>query len=92
MEKQTPVEDDLKVKEVESANEGETLMKDNSSHKEEDKDSEYDEKAELMDDDLDQVPPDFKWAEVHRDANRVKNIVEDQEDGQMYDDEGDFCK
>ena len=48
------------------------------------------EAKEMLEDPMDVVPPNFKLWYIHRDANRVKNIVENDEDGILYENEEDF--
>ena len=44
----------------------------------------------MLEDPMDVVPPNFKLWHIHRDANRVKNISEKDDDGILYDNEEDF--
>ncbi|CAI2381736.1 unnamed protein product [Moneuplotes crassus] len=77
------MEEDLKVKELDALNEDvhEKQNESHSSNKEQsgktnhpgDEDIDSDD-PDLIEDILDQIPPDFELAEKHRDANRVKNI------------------
>ena len=85
---------DLKVKDVEEdLQENETLVKDGGSKRTDQEwdPSEESDVHELLDDPMDNVPPDFELAKRHRDANRVKNIMEEEgQGGGMYENEDGF--
>jgi hypothetical protein len=57
---------------------------------ESDDDMSADQAEDYLDDPLDIVPPNFALARKHQDANRVKNISEDIQGGQMFDEVEDF--
>jgi len=88
------LDSDLKVKDVEEdLQENETLVKDGGSKRtdQECDPSEESDVHELLDDPMDNVPPDFELAKRHRDANRVKNIMEEEgQGGGMYENEDGF--
>ena len=88
------MEEDLKMKEIDDIkNDSEANLKGISekTHHPDDEEDTHTEEEDEIDDLLDQVPPDFNLAEMHRDANRVKDIREDKEDKQIYENEEDFC-
>ena len=86
--------DDLVIKDLNDINEVSTSAKaknaKNTDKYDDDTVSENEAK-EMLEDPMDVVPPNFELWYLHRDANRVKNIPEKDDDGLLYDEKEDFC-